>query len=397
VNKPDLRLDPRLMAIVEQDYPRFSRAELARRRTLMAQVMEEEGVDHLVACAAFYRGGVVHWLSDWLATTEAVLLFTPGRPDTIYVQYYNHLPQAQEVMPEVDFRWGGESTIESVIAGLRERGARRGRVGAVGLVSMHYERTLAAAFGPVHDLNRRYAGLRMVKSAEEIDRYRIGARMGDLAIEAMQRELRPGLDERDVAALIESAYLPWRGTNIIHFLGITSMHAPTCFVPRQHTTTRRLQKGDAVSCEISASFFEYWGQVLRTFTIGEPPTPLYRRLHETAEEALDAIVGVLRPGAHVRELMVGARVIEAAGFTFYDDLVHGYGGGYLPPVIGSPTRENGPLPDLTLRAGMMLVVQPNVITKDRTAGVQTGELFVITEGGAESLHTAPRGLIQVGA
>lgn len=397
MSKPDLRLDPRLMAIVEQDYPRFSRAELERRRTLMAQVMEEEGVDHLVACAAFYRGGAVHWLSDWLATTEAVLLFAPGQPDTIYVQYYNHLPQAREVMPEVDFRWGGESTIESVITGLKERGARRDRVGAVGLVPMHYERALAAAFGPVRDLNRRYADLRMVKSAEEIDRYRIGARMSDLAIEAMRRELRPGLDERDVAALIESAYLPWRGTNIIHFLGITSMYDPRCFVPRQHTTTRRLGKGDALSCEISASFFEYWGQVLRTFTIGEPPTALYRRLHETAEEAFHAIVGVLRPGAHVRELMVGARVIEAAGFTFYDDLVHGYGGGYLPPVIGSPTRENGPLPDLTLRAGMMLVVQPNVITKDRTAGVQTGELFVITEGGAESLHTAPRGLIQVGA
>jgi Xaa-Pro aminopeptidase len=384
------------MAIVEQDYPRFSTGELERRRALMAQAMEEEGVEHLVAYAAFYRGGPVHWLSDWLATTEAVLVFTPQRPDTIYVQYYNHLPQAREVMPDVDFRWGGESTIEAVIAGLNERGARAGRVGAVGLVPMHYDRALTAVFGPVRDLNRRYIGLRMVKSAEEIDRYRIGARMSDLAIEVMQRELRPGLDERDVGALIEGAYLPWGGTNIIHFLGITSMHDPKCFVPRQHATTRRLRKGDALSCEISASFFEHWGQVLRTFAIGEPPTPLYRRLHETAEEALDAIVGVLRPGAHVRELMVGARVIEAAGFTFYDDLVHGYGGGYLPPIIGSPTRENGPLPDLTLRAGMMLVVQPNVITRERTAGVQTGELLVITDSGAQSLHTAPRGLIEVG-
>jgi len=40
---------------------------------------------------------------------------------------------------------------------------------------------------------------------------------------------------------------------------------------------------------------------------------------------------------------------------------------------------------------MMLVIQPNVITRDQTAGVQTGDLVLVTERGAESLHTVPRG------
>jgi hypothetical protein len=39
-----------------------------------------------------------------------------------------------------------------------------------------------------------------------------------------------------------------------------------------------------------------------------------------------------------------------------------------------------------------VVVQPNVVTPDETAGVQTGELLLVTESGAERLHTAPRGL-----
>jgi Xaa-Pro aminopeptidase len=99
----------------------------------------------------------------------------------------------------------------------------------------------------------------------------------------------------------------------------------------------------------------------------------------------------------VGELAIGARIIEEAGFSFYDDLVHGYGGGYLPPVIGSPTRGAEPLPDMTLEAGMMMVVQPNVITRDQKAGIQTGELVIVTESGAESLHTAPRGPFHVGA
>lgn len=393
--KLDLKLDARLSAIVETDYPRFSQRELSRRRDLMAKAMEKAGVDHLVAYASFFRGGPVHWLSDWLTTFEAVLLFTPEKPDIIYVQFYNHLPQAREVLPDLDFRWGGEVTISSVIDGLMERGAKESRIGAVGLLPMHYYKALSARFGNVQDFNRDYFQLRMTKSAEEIDWYRIAARLSDLPVEVLSKELRPGIDERDIGAMIEGAFLPWRGANIIHFIGTTSMHDPKCFVPRQHLTTRKLQKGDVITCEITASFWEHWGQILRTFSLGEPLTPMYRRLHEAADRAYDAILGVLRPGCHVSELMVGAQVIEEAGFSFFDDLVHGYGGGYLPPIIGSPTRDNGPLPDLTLQEGMMLVVQPNVVSLDQKAGVQTGELVVITKDGAESLHTVPRGPLQV--
>jgi Xaa-Pro aminopeptidase len=370
---------------------------MARRRTGMARAMTEAGVDHLLAYAAVVSGGPVHWLCDWLTTFEAVLIFTPGRQDTIFVQFYNHLPQARQVMPEADVRWGGASTIQSAIAELKQRSAQPRRVGAVGGLPMGYYKALAAALGDVVDLNRAYAGLRMVKSPEEIDRHRIGARLSDLSIEALRRELRPGLDEADLGAITEGAYLPWRGRNVIHFFGATSMHAPQVFVPRQHLTNRKIATGDVVSCEITANFWEHGGQVLRTFTVGERFTALYQKLHDTAEAAYEAIFRTVRPGCHVRELAVGVQLIEEAGFTFYDDLVHGFGGGYLPPILGSPTRADPGLPDMTLQAGMIMVIQPNVITRDQTAGVQTGELVMVTETGAQSLHTAPRGPFHAGA
>jgi Xaa-Pro dipeptidase len=65
-------------------------------------------------------------------------------------------------------------------------------------------------------------------------------------------------------------------------------------------------------------------------------------------------------------------------------------------VLGSRSRPAGPLPDITLAAGMMIVVQPNVITTDHRAGVQVGELVLVTETGYERLHAAPSGLIRVG-
>jgi Xaa-Pro dipeptidase len=49
-----------------------------------------------------------------------------------------------------------------------------------------------------------------------------------------------------------------------------------------------------------------------------------------------------------------------------------------------------------LAAGMTVVVQPNVVTRDGKAGVQTGELLLVTERGPQRLHAYPQGLQQVG-
>ena len=88
-------------------------------------------------------------------------------------------------------------------------------------------------------------------------------------------------------------------------------------------------------------------------------------------------------------------MIEEMGFTIYDDLVHGYGGGYLPPVLGTKSRPNLPTPDMVLEEGMALVIQPNVITTDEKAGVQTGHLVVVSGDGHRPLHDVPRGLENV--
>ena len=49
------------------------------------------------------------------------------------------------------------------------------------------------------------------------------------------------------------------------------------------------------------------------------------------------------------------------------------------------------MPQEPFRAGQVVVVQPNVVTPDRKAGVQTGEMVLITETGIERFHSIPRG------
>ncbi len=49
------------------------------------------------------------------------------------------------------------------------------------------------------------------------------------------------------------------------------------------------------------------------------------------------------------------------------------------------------MPQEQFRAGQTVVIQPNVVTKDGMAGVQTGEMVLITETGIERFHAMPRG------
>jgi Xaa-Pro dipeptidase len=388
-----LRLEPKLAAIHAAEYPRFSDGEMARRRAALFGVMEQAGVDHLLVCGEQRAGTGVAWLTSWPATIEAYVIVAPGEPQLMVMEWYNHWPLAKKLARDTEVRWGEHRGFDKTIAELKARGAKR--VGVMGPLAYSRSRKLEAAFGEFVDLNREYVRLRLVKSPEELQWMRIGAALTDLAIEGLRREAKPGMTERELGAICEAAYHPHGGVTFIHYFLVTPMAGPEYCVPRQIASSRKVRPGDVIATEITANFHEHPGQILRTFTVAAEPTPLFRRLYDTAEAAFDAVTRVIRHGTTMQQIIDAAGVIEDAGFTVYDDLMHGFGGGYFPPVLGTQSRPAGPLPDMTLEAGMTCVVQPNVITPDQKAGVQVGELVLVTESGFERMHRVERGLFRI--
>ena len=391
-----LKLPSHLRELLDADIPRFSAGEMKRRRNLVAAAMAEAKAEHLVFCGYNRAGSAVQWLTQWPVTTEALGVFSPGLPDALFVQWVNHAPLARRFADAAEIvEWGGESSIRKVIEVLDKRGAQSGRVAVMGPMPFEQHTMLTAKFGTIVSLNRMYQRLRAVKSPEELDWLRIGAAMSDAGMAALRNAIRPGVTERQLGDAIERAYVAEGGTTGIHYIGVTSMHDSQIGVPRQYPSNRKVQKGDVVVSEITAQFFDHGGQVLRSFTVGEEPTPLYRDLHAAADAALDAIFKVLKAGTTPAEVIAASHPIEDAGFTIIDDLLHGYGGGYLRPILGSKSRPSGPVPEEPFQAGQTVVVQPNVVTRDGKAGVQTGQLIVITETGVESLQKFPRGFARV--
>jgi Xaa-Pro dipeptidase len=388
-----LHLPADLLPIFEQSYPRFSDAEYARRHAGIGRAMTAADADHALIVTAQNVGNATRWMTSWPGTAEALLLFRPGEPMLMFVEYHNHVPLAKAIARDTEVRWGEENGIARTIEALQRRGARR--IGVIGPLSGPRWKALEAKFDVV-SLDADYIKLRLVKSDEEVAWLRIGAALSDAGMAALVAGTHPGMTEHELGSMIERSFVGHGGAHVIHFIGSTPMAAPEVYVPRQFTSRRKILPGDFVFCELSAAWWDYSGQVLRGFSVEAELTALYRDLHATAVAAYDAITAAIRPGALPQSLVDASGVIEASGFTTCDDLVHGYGGGYLPPILGSKSRPAGPTPAFALAENMCLVVQPNVVTRDHQAGVQFGELVRVTRTGYESLHRTPHGFFRAG-
>jgi Xaa-Pro dipeptidase len=388
-----LKVEPRLAAIMAQEYPRFSDAEFARRHKALAAVMEKAGVDHLLIVTNNRTGNAPQWVTGWPGTVEAFVIFKPGEQMRMYMEWYNHFPLGKKIARDTDVQWGEHRGIEKTIEDLKRRGAKR--VGIMGPLG-YAKHTKVAEHFEVVPLDSEYVKLRLIKSPEEIDWLRIGAALSDAGFAALLAGTRPGVTERELGNMVERAWVGHGGTTMIHYIGVTSMASPHIFVPPQHHSPRKVQAGDVVFCELSSYWWDYAGQVLRTFTVGAEATPLYRGLYDAAEATFDAVTAVVRHGTTMQEIQDAAGVVEDRGYTICDDLMHGFGGGYFPPILGSKSRPAGPLPKMTLEENMTVVVQPNVVTRDQKAGVQVGEMIRVTKTGFELLHSTPRGLFRAG-
>src|ERR1041385_6715549 len=324
-----LELPPRLCAILAQEYPRFSDAEYARRHRALQTVMEAAGADHLLIVTDHRTGNAPQWVTGWPGTVEAYVVFRPGEQMTMHVEWYNHFPLAKKLARDCEVRWGEHHGIDKTIAELKKRGATR--IGLIGPLAHRKVLSLQEHF-TVQSLDSDYVRLRLIKSEEEIDWLRIGAALSDAGLDELLKNTRPGMTERELGNLVERAYVGEGGTTFIHFIGVTSMKEPRIFVPPQFHSSRKVAAGDVVFCELSATWWDYSGQVLRSFTVGAEPTPLYKRLHQTAEAAFEAVTSVVRHGTTMQEIIDAAGVIEDNGFTIYDALMQGLGGEYSPPI-----------------------------------------------------------------
>lgn len=397
----------------DREYPRFSEAEYRRRHDATRTLMAESGCDVLILYGTSAQAGTgqadIYYLTQHMGRQENFLLFFADQDPVLLVTAFNHVPNARRQSVVADTRFGGMKTAfgQTILDVLKEKGSAPARVGLVGWVPYQVYNPLFEGLPgtePV-DLTQKFRMIRLVKSHEELEWLRLGCARTDAAMMAMVHGMRPGMKEYELGFLLADGYRTEGGEDYLHYISSTPQQSPDRAVPSQTPGTRTLQSGDAISIELSIGYYGYAGQALRTIVLDGEPTQLFADLYASADEAYRRMCETIKPGATTSDVLDALDFIDEKGYAIIDGLLHGYGIGILPPSLpsegwlaGTPTRPvrvpGAAQTPFTFAEDMTVVLQPNVTTKDGTAGVQLGNLVRVTDSGVEPMHHCPLELLR---
>src|SRR5947209_5556437 len=175
-------------------YPRFTEVEFSRRYAAVREVMRTADIAALILCGTTSAYHEVLYLSNFITTRETFLVFPGEGEPTLFIQYYNHIPNTRQVACIPDVRWGGSDTTTAAADNLLERGLAESHIGLVGPISFKQYASLKKKLpGAIFvDFTPQMVQLRLIKSEEEIEFLRKGAEFSDRAIEELEQQARPG-------------------------------------------------------------------------------------------------------------------------------------------------------------------------------------------------------------
>lgn len=253
----------------------------------------------------------------------------------------------------------------------------------------------------LHDASKILAGMRRVKSPEELQLARHAGAVANAMMAAGRAAIGDGVPEYEVAlatsaagtrkaaALLSAHYDDADMSPNTHFLQImASGHAIT--KTHHRASTRIMRRGEPVFlcfCGIT-NFHRFKLGFDRTFWIKEVADPSQIAVYEIAVASQKAALEALRPGVTAESVHAAyADVIQTAGYEYPFRCGRSTGFSFLE----SPQLVTG---DTTiLQPGMVFAVDGSVSVERFRA--QVGDSFIVTETGWEALTTHPKSVEDV--
>jgi len=369
----------------------FSETELSERRGRAIELMTKRGLDGLLMfrqesmyyLTGYDTFGYVFYQCLYLGADGRLMLLT-RTPD---------LRQAQNTSVIKDIRlWidvpDADPSVE-LCHYLREFGLAGKTLGveweAYGLTARNGQRLAHAfdGFAELLDASDLVSRLRVIKSPAEIAYVRKAAELADLALDEAHRLTRPGADEAEILAAMQSVIIRNDGDDPANEFIIGS--GPDALLCRYKTGRRKLDANDQLTLEFAGVYRHYHSALMRTIPVGKVPAR-QSEMHKVTIDALEACKAALLPGRPVGEVFdAHARALDAAGYRQHRMNATGYslGATFAPNWMDWPMLYHAN-PEIA-RPGMVFFIHLIIFDSDAGLAMTNGQTVLVTETGAQVL------------
>ena len=386
----------------EKAKPTFSREEYARRVAKLRQHMAEADIA-TVLLTSYHN---INYYSDFLYCyfgRPYGLVVTQDKHVTISANIDGGQPWRRSFDENVVFTdWQRDNYLHAVKTVLEQAGVRRGRLGIeFDHLSLDRAAQLKDALPLLDqvDIGKPTMRMRMVKSAEEIELIRHGARVADIGGTACVEALGDGVPEyevalhataamvREIARTFPDAELMDTWTWFQSGINTDGAHNPV--------TSRRVQKGDILSLNCFPMIAGYYTALERTLFL-DHASDEHLRLWEINCEVHRRGIELIRPGARCCDIALELNeIFKKHDLLPYRTFGYGHSFGVLSHYYG---REAG----LELREDIETVLEPNVVVsmepmimipegRPGAGGYREHDILVLKEDGAENITKFPFG------
>jgi creatinase len=383
----------------ERATPMFSDAEMDRRLTGLRSAMAELDLDAVLLTSIHN----ISYHADFLYCTfgrRYGLFVTPDAQTSISANIDGGQPWRRTYGDNIVYTDWQRDNYFRAVAKLAD-GTRRLGVEFDHLTLEGRAKLEAAVPGiELVDVGPATMRRRMVKSAEEIDVIRNGARIADIGgaacVEAAGEDVpehevalhATGAMVREIARTYPQAELMDTWTWFQSGINTDGAHNPV--------TSRRMRAGDILSLNCFPMIQGYYTALERTLFLGHVPTPRHLELWEINCEVHRRGLELVRPGVRCCDIAAELNEIYAA----HDVLQHrtfGYGHSfgvlshYYGREAGLELREDI---ETVLEPGMVVSIEPMIMLPEGepgAGGYREHDILVVAEDGAEDITKFPFG------
>ena len=386
----------------EKVVPTFSPVEMDRRLVALRKHMADNGFD-AVLFTSYHN---INYYSDFLYTAFGrpyALVVTQGGSTTVSANIDAGMPWRRSFGENVVYTdWRRDNFEYAVQQVLAKQGISRGTLGVEDDHLTPDVRTRIAAVLPgmtFTDVAKATMRQRMIKSPEEIELIKHGARIGDLGGDAIRAAITEGVPEfevaiagsnamiREIAATFPHAEL--RDTWVWFQSGINTDGA------HNWATSRRVERGDILSLNCFPMIAGYYTALERTLFYGEPSAE-HLRLWEINVKVHRRGLDLIKPGAVCKDIAAELNEIyEAEGLLPNRTFGYGHSFGVLSHYYGREAglelREDI---DTVLEPGMVVSMEPMIMVPEGmpgAGGYREHDILVVGEDNAENITRFPFG------